>query len=247
MKRLAACYGVGVALVLFSGTAWGQLGRTTTGAGRTTGGIGQQQLGAGATTGFGQGSTTGVQQAQQNVGAVMSAQDFAGAGSGNLLRAAIEGQTIGSALGGSLGSQFGAYGGLGGLGGFGGIGQFGRGGFGQQGQFGSQLGATNQQNQRGANLKIPMRIGFTPSRTAIVERATRFESRITNFPGLEQARGVVVKLDGRTAVLQGKVATSRERDLIEQLARFEPGISQVQNELEIVPGLTADSLPAPAR
>ncbi|MBI1904236.1 MAG: BON domain-containing protein [Planctomycetia bacterium] len=243
MKRRVACCIVCVSVVLASGTAFAQLGRQTT-TGRTTGGFGQQQLGTQATTGFGQGSTSGVQQASQNVGSIMSAQDFGGAGGGNLLRAAVETQSA-AAFGNAFGNQLGM--GAFGMGGFGGMGQFGRGGFGQQGMFGNTSGNTNQQNQRGANLKIPMRIAFNLPTTAVMERATKFESRITNFPGLERAKGVVVKLDGRTAVLQGKVATSRERDLIERLAKLEGGISQVQNELEIVPGLLEESLPAPAR
>jgi len=41
-------------------------------------------------------------------------------------------------------------------------------------------------------------------------------------------------VEDRTAIISGKVATQRQRSLIESMLRFEPGISTVQNEITIV-------------
>ena len=41
--------------------------------------------------------------------------------------------------------------------------------------------------------------------------------------------------DNRTAILSGTVTTERERELIELMLRFEPGISAVKNELTVMP------------
>jgi hypothetical protein len=42
-----------------------------------------------------------------------------------------------------------------------------------------------------------------------------------------------VTIDGQTAVLRGTVATDHDRRLAELVARFEPGVLQVKNELEV--------------
>jgi hypothetical protein len=84
-----------------------------------------------------------------------------------------------------------------------------------------------------------------PTTTAVVSGLERHLSRssirwVTQFE---------VSLVGRTAVLRGAVATERDRALAEALVRFEPGISDVQNDLRVAPpGLrpvTPEPLPAP--
>ena len=44
---------------------------------------------------------------------------------------------------------------------------------------------------------------------------------------------ITVTLDNETAILRGQVATEHDRQLVEILTRFEPGIWQVQNELRV--------------
>ena len=58
---------------------------------------------------------------------------------------------------------------------------------------------------------------------------------------------VNVSLVGQTAVLRGTVATEAERQLAEGVARLEPGVMAVRNELVVAseaPGL--ETLPAAA-
>lgn len=50
-----------------------------------------------------------------------------------------------------------------------------------------------------------------------------------------------VSVEGRTAILRGVVADAKERDLAALLVSFEPGISQVKNELRVVPSMDRDA------
>ncbi len=45
--------------------------------------------------------------------------------------------------------------------------------------------------------------------------------------------GVSVSMEGRTAILRGVVASAEERQMAEYLASFEPGVSNVRNELAV--------------
>ena len=74
------------------------------------------------------------------------------------------------------------------------------------------------------------------SNTVLTERLNR-STRIKSLSPLE------VQIEGRTAILRGEVATVHDRTLAETVARLEPGIAEVRNELR-VPGLPALSAPA---
>lgn len=51
-----------------------------------------------------------------------------------------------------------------------------------------------------------------------------------------EPRQLVVRLEGRTAILEGEVASERHRALAERLLLLEPGISSVRNELTVATG-----------
>jgi hypothetical protein len=71
------------------------------------------------------------------------------------------------------------------------------------------------------------------------------EQRITDHLRVLPA-SLEVSVDGRTATLRGEVASRTVRDLAEILTRFQPGISAVQNELQVAHG-RADDPPVPRR
>lgn len=141
----------------------------------------------------------------------------------------------------SLGSNLGGFGG--GLGGFGGgLGGFGGGlgGFGglgaQQGR--GQTGAGRQGQRAGTGqlpIRAPIRIGFTQASISGEVVSSRFQTRLTNLPGVSLMGPIEVVMDGQTAVLRGTVASENDRDLIARLAVLEPGISEVRNELTVAP------------
>ena len=57
---------------------------------------------------------------------------------------------------------------------------------------------------------------------------------------------IEVLVAGRTATLRGAVASARQRELAEIVARFSPGIFQIQNELTVrPPPAVAPPVPVP--
>jgi hypothetical protein len=112
-----------------------------------------------------------------------------------------------------------------------------RGGFGG-GNFnsGNRNSMMNQnQTTNTPQVRMTLSLGFTPRPYTSTEVSSRFTSRLPRIPGLSSATGVDAKMDGRTVVLQGVVASSSQRELVERLALLEPGISAVRNELVVAP------------
>lgn len=113
----------------------------------------------------------------------------------------------------------------------------------QRGQ--NQLQQLNRagQGQGGQNqpqLRIPVKVGFTASSaTSVSTRATaQLTKRFANLPGLQATSPIVVQMEGETAVLTGQVASASDRDLATQIAKMEPGIEAVRNELTVGPAAT---------
>ncbi len=126
----------------------------------------------------------------------------------------------------------------------GGLGGRGGGGLGGQG-FMSLFNAANQMNNLNAGagqrrLRIPLRLGFAPPRHNPPVTVGRLRSQFSRLPAAVGS-GVTVRLEGRTAVLLGRVPTDHAGRLAVQLARLEPGVSDVRNELTV-----DTAAPAPA-
>jgi hypothetical protein len=121
----------------------------------------------------------------------------------------------------------------------------GAGGFGGRGQQGlNQLGNTGTSTP----IRVPIRLSAELSSfraASQTTRATAFEKRLTKLPGFAKTSSVSVVLEGRTAILQGAVATERQRGLIQRLVMLEPGVSGVRNDLTVGPSLEPEALPLP--
>jgi osmotically-inducible protein OsmY len=109
--------------------------------------------------------------------------------------------------------------------------------------FFSQLNRMNQQNQtrntQGRNskqtLRIPMRAEIEmPLSYTSTNVNSQLQTRLTKLPALK-ASGIQVTMQGRTAVLSGRVATEREKRLAAGVAQLEPGVGDVQNDLIVDP------------
>ena len=89
-----------------------------------------------------------------------------------------------------------------------------------------------------------MKLGFKPQPVSTV-RLQAFESRLTKLPGLQWVGPAEVRMEGRTAVLRGTVASADDRELAEALAKMEPDVLQVRNEIVVVdlPGTEAEAAP----
>jgi hypothetical protein len=86
--------------------------------------------------------------------------------------------------------------------------------------------------------------GFSEPTTTAVSSAV--ERHLSRSP-IRWVEPLDLTLAGRTAVLRGAVASQRDRELAEALVQFEPGISDVQNDLQVVPLDPPPERPAPPR
>ncbi len=119
---------------------------------------------------------------------------------------------------------------------------------GRQNQFNAQQAqkASRVTNQAQAQFRVPLRLGFQPT-TAANAPLPKLQNTIAKVPGLTKLGPIEATLEGTTAVLRGRVATEADRQLADGLARLEPGVGAVRNELVV--GSAAEStatLPAPA-
>jgi len=71
--------------------------------------------------------------------------------------------------------------------------------------------------------------GVPPS----ADPAARLAERIRRTDRINKRSPITVELQGQIAILRGRVATEHDRQLTEALARLEPGIGRVQNELTV--------------
>lgn len=216
----------------------GQVGTTgqTSGLGGLTGGLGQ-------TGGLGGGlGTTGQAGAQSGPGIQLGANNMANAfGSGGIL-----GTNTSSAFGGLantalLGRSLNGAGGQNGLGGMGGMNGMngGRGGQGGRNNFNNM---NQNQNNNKTQVRATVKLGFDYVAPTSAAGAQVINSRLSRIPS-PLLKGVNVEMNGRTAIVRGKVDTLAEANVIERYLSLEPGISAVKNELTIASG---EKIPAKA-
>ncbi|MFM7072447.1 MAG: BON domain-containing protein [Planctomycetota bacterium] len=220
------------------------------GMGSNSGSTGQ--LGGGGSSAAGSGNTLSGSNMANSISSMnanrgMSAQNLRGFGGANAFRSAIGADNVGQQSGLSgLGGMNSGMMGMGGLGGMGGMGMGRMGAFGNM--FGNQFGMNQGMNQQGgtSKLRIPTKIGFAASATPAVAtaRSQKFASRIPKIPSFKGVSGLSVQMAGETAVIRGTVQSEEQKELVERLAKLEPGISDVQNELEVVPPAEAASTSA---
>ncbi|HUE74469.1 MAG TPA: BON domain-containing protein [Pirellulaceae bacterium] len=118
--------------------------------------------------------------------------------------------------------------------------------------FSGQLNQGGNQRTRssaGGNmaLRIPIRMDFTPTPVATSRFTAQFQKRLGKLPGLTTVGPIQVVLEGETVVLRGVVASEGDRLLAADLAKLEPGIDVVKNELTVqsVAESAAEGSPVP--
>lgn len=200
------------------------------------GGMGSNGQGAGGTGGLGMGATG----AQMQGIPVLQQSAFVGSQNGGNFRS----------LQGTQGAQ-GANGmqgqGMTGMQGLGATGLGGRGGAGgitglrtslqgnRQNGFNAQQAQRSQQggSQGQTQIRIPLRLGFQPQAIAAPRFNVNFSDRLAKMPSFQRVGAINVSLEGRTAILRGTVASESDRQLAASLARLEPEVLAVQNELVV--------------
>jgi hypothetical protein len=89
--------------------------------------------------------------------------------------------------------------------------------------------------QQNRMIRTPLRIGTGVITTPMGPRVGAFQERLGRIPSIRGADQIDVSLDGSVVVLQGAVATQRDRELVARLIMLEPGVREVRNELLIQP------------
>jgi len=103
-------------------------------------------------------------------------------------------------------------------------------------RFGSQnpnQGAPGAVSNTRRTIRAPLRIGFEQFGSASANVAVDFKNRLNRVPQIPNSGAINVRMVGRIAVLTGTVDSENSRTLAESLARLEPGISDVRNELTV--------------
>jgi osmotically-inducible protein OsmY len=184
------------------------LGSGSTSTGRSSG-VGRQRLGTSSTTarGLGSGSTI------DRTSTTDATNPLAGRGLNVLSGDAIQQQSGVNRTQGNLSAGFGAGG------------QGGRGSSGNQARRQTQNFA-----QYSTNITFAPQTGSpvdSPATSAPI--VASLETRVAALP----QSGVRVSVEDGTVVLRGTVATESDRRVAERMAKLEPGIDRVQNELVV--------------
>ena len=95
--------------------------------------------------------------------------------------------------------------------------------------------AASQNESNSATALYPTRLTLSPELTVAPPEAIQatLDRRLRNSPRIRWTSPLELTVDGQTAILRGEVATSRDRELAQAWAEFEPGISSVQNDLTV--------------
>lgn len=116
----------------------------------------------------------------------------------------------------------------------GGGGGFGGGARGNQARGGQGLQAGNNVIiRKSLRTRLSSRIVLaSPSSSRQV--SSRFQQRLTRIPTTDLAsQGVQVRVENKIAYLTGVVGSTQERNRVERMARLEPGIYKIQNQIQV--------------
>ena len=80
-------------------------------------------------------------------------------------------------------------------------------------------------------------LGFAPPTTDPPQVERQLTERLISSPKIPPSSRFEVWVEGRRATLQGEVPSARIRDLAAALLSFEPGISEIDNQLTVNPQL----------
>lgn len=84
-------------------------------------------------------------------------------------------------------------------------------------------------------IRVQLRPAFDFPAPTPLQANVPMQQRLSKEMAVVGVGSPQIEMVGRTAVIRGTVATERDRELIARLARLEPGVSQVENLVEILP------------
>lgn len=111
-------------------------------------------------------------------------------------------------------------------------------------------GTSSRRGRQTNDVRVTINVGFAlpPGKVAVEAQelaAARLVGRMERSTWIQKRSPLEVRLDQGIATLRGVVATEHDRVLAEQLARLEPGIELVKNELMVQPPEPAAPAPVP--
>jgi hypothetical protein len=104
------------------------------------------------------------------------------------------------------------------------------------------MNGMGMQSQTQVPVRSILRVEFDHPQHNTTQISATIARRLQGAPSLGKLGRFQVELQGRTAILRGEVASEHDRVLAEQMARLEPGVWQVQNDL-VVAGSTQPAPP----
>ncbi|MFH1264503.1 MAG: BON domain-containing protein [Planctomycetota bacterium] len=114
-------------------------------------------------------------------------------------------------------------------------------GFGQDrfGGRGSQFRGSGAGTRRSrGEIRAKIRLGFSvprPNPAQLALKSSNLATQLEKSSWLQTQSPVEVSIESGTAILRGVVATDHDRRLAERMARLQPGIRQVENQLTVTP------------
>jgi len=96
----------------------------------------------------------------------------------------------------------------------------------------NQTGANNA-NQQGRTIRPQLVIAFDYGRPAAEKTQTAISTRFSKLASKTQFKDIQVEVDGDVVILRGQVDTERSGKVAAVLAKMEPGVKEVRNELTV--------------
>ncbi len=94
-------------------------------------------------------------------------------------------------------------------------------------------GAGNQQQK---SVRPQMVVAFDHPIPTAEKTQTALTTRFEKLANKTQFKGIDIEVNGSRVILRGEVANAQDSKLAQILARLEPGVRTVQNELTVTPG-----------
>jgi hypothetical protein len=104
---------------------------------------------------------------------------------------------------------------------------------------GGMMGAMGGMNQQGTAPSMGYQVNYNGQPvnniTTTVTPSVDLQQRLSASPGMQGVSNLQVFLQGDTAILRGKVGSDYSKQLAAAMVRLEPGIYNVENQLEVAP------------
>jgi hypothetical protein len=100
-----------------------------------------------------------------------------------------------------------------------------------QNQNQNQMGGAGNQQQR--TIRPQLVVAFSAPLPASDVMSSRLQTRLQNIKKSSPYEGVRVDIDGNKVILRGQVNSAQDARMASMIARLEPGVRKVENQLTV--------------